>query len=657
MVYENVMDKMMSRTDRSIHILIGMILIILLPHIPRLPSWVIMWCLCFWSYAIVARRYHWPDPPKILLRLLTILGFAGVLFTYRHTLNLQASVSLLATMAGIKPLETHSYKDRMVIVFTAYFFVIANLNYSTSLSFLVYMFLSVLIITTVLIHINHPRGQLTQQLRQTATIMLQALPLMLILFFLFPRLPGSLVERQDNTGDAVIGFSDTLSPGDIAQLARNTEIAFRVEFQDPVPNSEQLYWRGIVFHYFDGRNWKIDPRRITRTRPLNGDLPIRYSVMLEPHRKHWLFALELPATAPAFARILRENVLFANRIVKKRTQYDVTSYLKRFPDSIGEKDFGIVRLSDKAGNPRTRALARGWKDATDTTEKLVNLALDYFKNGGFAYTLDPPLLGGEIIDDFMFRTRRGYCEHYASAFAFLMQAAGIPARVVGGYLGGEVNPYGDYLMVRQSHAHAWTEVWHEGRGWIRVDPTSVVAPERVAQSAAQDPFPFLINLLGLTEFYAKVKLGWDALNNQWNVWFFSYSFYRQKRLLTDFGIELNSWFDPVTLLVLITCAAGIFIFFFLYLPLKKKNAQHDPVLLRYNKFCEKLAGIGFRRDPAEGPVDYAGRVIAARPDLSAEVQDITRLYVRIRYGRGGDDDTVKSLKALIKRFKPAKQPG
>ena len=476
---------------------------------------------------------------------------------------------------------------------------------------------------------------------------------MLILFFLFPRLPESLVERQGNAGMGISGFSETLAPGDIAKLARSSEIAFRVEFQDPIPNTQQLYWRGMVFHYFDGKTWKNEPRRVLRTRPLEGDRPIRYSVILEPHRKRWLFALEHPATAPAFAGILREHVLFADRIVKQRTQYEVTSYAGLTPVFLDELDVRYVRIT--RGNPRTRTLVRTWTDATDTTEQLVALALDYFKTNGFQYTLDPPLLGGEIIDDFLFRTRRGYCEHYAAAFAFLMHAAGIPARVVSGYLGGEVNPYGNYLKVRHFHAHAWTEVWHAGQGWIRVDPTSVIAPDRVEQSTAQDQLPSFVNWLGLSELYTKAGLGWDALNNQWNVWFFSYSFYRQKRLLTEIRIALNSWVDWITLLVLIVCAAGIFMFFFLFLPLKKQTAQHDYIFHLYNTFCKKLAGIGFPRDPAEGPVDYAGRVSAARPDLAADVQEISRLYILLRYGRGSDDKTVKSLNTLIKRFKPSKR--
>lgn len=644
----------MSKTSQHIRILIGMMLIVMIPHISMLPPWVILWCLCLWSYAIIAPGYNWPDPPKMLLRMLTLLGFAGVILTYRSGLKPEAWVSLLATMAGLKPLETTSDKDRTVIVFLTWFLVIATLNDSTSVSILVYMLLSVLITTTVLTHINHPQGRLMLQLRQTAKIMVQALPLMLIMFFLFPRLSESLVERQGDTA-GITGFSDTLAPGDIVQLSRSAETAFRVEFDGPVPQQENLYWRGIVFHYFDGKKWRSDPRRVMRSRPLEGERAVRYSVMLEPHGKRWLFALELPATAPDFAGILREHVLVAEKIVNRRTQYDVTSYLQFKAEDLDERDRRYVRMTGR-GNPQARALAREWKDATDTTEQLVALALDYFKTNDFAYTQEPPPVRGDAIDDFLFRTRRGYCEHYASAFAFLMHAAGIPARVVGGYLGGDINPYGDYLMVRQYHAHAWTEVWLEGRGWIRVDPTSAVAPEQVGERAAPDQLSSFVNRLGLSEYFTNLRLGWDALNNQWNVWFFSYSYYRQKRVFSRIGIELDSWFDPIKMFVLMICVTGMFVLILVLLSLKKKTIPHDDVLLLYNRFCKKLAGIGLAREPAEGPVDYAGRVSKARQDLSEDVQDITSLYIMLRYDRGGDGDTLKSFKAMIRRFKPVRRP-
>lgn len=630
-----------------------MMLIVMVPHVSRLPPWVLLWCAGLWSYTLLARRHTWPAPPKIFIRVLTILGFTGVLMTYRHNLTPEAFVGLLATMAGLKPLETNTYKDRMVIVFLTYFFVIATLNYSTSLSILVYMFLSVLITTTVLTHINHPEGRLMMQLRLTGKIMLQALPLMLMIFFLFPRLPESLVERRGDTA-GVTGFSDTLAPGDITQLARSTETAFRVEFEGPVLPSETLYWRGIVFHYFDGRNWKSEPRRIMRTRPPEGDRPVRYSVMLEPHGKRWLFALNLPVTAPDFAGILRENVLVANRDIKQRTQYDVTSYLQYTAGDLDERDLKYVRLTGK-GNPGARALAREWSDTAATTDQLVERALDYFKTNDFVYTTDPPPVSGAVIDDFLFRTRRGYCEHYASAFAYLMHAAGIPARVVGGYLGGEINPYGDYLIVRQFHAHAWAEVWHDGRGWVRVDPTLVVAPAQIEQRAAPDAFPSLLNRLGLSGVFKNLQFGWDALNNQWNVWFFSYSFYRQKRLFANIGIEMDTWLDPITLLILILSVTGLFILVFVFVSWKKRRIPHNDIVYIYNVFCKKLARIGYPRDPAEGPVDYAGRVSASRRDLASDVRDITQLYILLRYGRGADEGTLKSFKTKVKRFKPGRE--
>lgn len=640
----------MNQPRPRIHLIIGMILIVLVPHLPRLPLWVMAWSLSFWSYAILIDRYKWSYPPKTILRGLTVVGFVGVLLTYRQGINQESCVTLLATMAGLKPLETHTFKDRMVTVFLTYFFVIANLNYSSSLAVVVYLFLSILITTTMLIHINHPQGRLLSQSGRSLRMMLQAMPLMLVVFFLFPRLPMSVLERHSKSA-GVSGFTDRLNLGDITQLARSTEIAFRVEFEGPIPPRNQLYWRGVVFHYFDGVSWKTEPGQIDRTRSLDGEQPVNYSVMLEPHNSRRLFALELPATAPDSTRILREHILYADKSISRRYHYDVRSFLQNRREYLDHQDLKYMRLARK-GNPATRALAQQWRASCDTTEALVARALQYFQENSFTYTLDPVPISGQMIDDFLFRTRSGYCEHFAASLAVLMHHADIPARVVGGYTGGVVNPYGNYLIVRQYHAHAWTEIWHENSGWIRVDPTLAIAPVPVEQRGPVDQSPYLVDLLGLTKYYLTASLGWDALNNQWNTWFYSYSFYRQKRLLSRLGLELDSWLDPLKLILLILVVTAIFILILVMFNIRKKASQQDALHAVYNRFCKKLTRLGYPRRPSQGPLDYASHISAVRPDLSEEVHEIINLYIHFRYGRGVlDSAALKSFKNRIKKIK------
>ncbi|MFC1853825.1 DUF3488 domain-containing protein, partial [candidate division CSSED10-310 bacterium] len=260
----------MKRVDQYIPLLITTQMIALSPHLSRLPLWIILWCLVFWGYTVLGVKNTWPLPPKLLRQVLTVCGFCGILITYGPVLNRDASVGLLCIMSGLKPLETATHRDRMIIIFMTYFLIISNLFYSNTLLVMLYMFLSVLTTTTVLIHINHPRGHLRLQVRQAARIMLQALPLMIILFFLFPRIQGNLWGLQ-RTASGKSGFSDKLSPGDIANLVQSNEIAFRVEFKDIMPPPEQLYWRGIVYRYFNGKSWIQEPRKMNRREALEGE--------------------------------------------------------------------------------------------------------------------------------------------------------------------------------------------------------------------------------------------------------------------------------------------------------------------------------------------------------------------------------------------------
>lgn len=520
-----------------------------------------------------------------------------------------------------------------------------------------FMFASVLLTTSVLIHINHPLGSLLANVRLSGVIMVQALPLTVIMFLLLPRIQGTLlgISKQPI---ASTGFTDSLSPGSISTLVRNNAIAFRAEFKKDIPRPDRLYWRGIVFEHFDGKTWSRGQTHSMAQVPVPDSSTVEYTITLEPLGERWLFALDLPVTPPPMASLQNDHTLLADLKLKERIRYTVTSQTTHKTSDFKPWELSTLLLPS-GGNPKSAALARTWADTFDSPEKIVGKALEFFRENGFVYSLNPPQLNQDVIDDFYFRTRKGYCEHYASAFAFLMRHAKIPARIVAGYLGGELNPYGDYLIVCQSDAHAWVEVWLPAEGWVRVDPTSAVAPERVAQGleAALGPEE-LEGFLSIKRFgthhiyWKKIVFSWDAVNNYWNQWVLGYSYLRQRELLSKMGINIGSWKGPLKVTFLALGLISLFAFLISIRLFKTPVPKKDDVQRCYLEFCAKLAGVGLVRKPGQGPVAFARKAGYLRRDLQENIYAITDLYVRLRYGRGGDEHALKHFKDKVKRFNP-----
>lgn len=648
----------MKPPDRHIPAVLITLIISVAPHIQRLTHWVILWCLTLWLYMFLSLRYRWQWPDTLLRTVLAVIGFGGVVLTFGIRFGGDAYLSLLAVTATLKPLEIRSYRDEMISLFLAYFIVITSLFNSESLAMTGYMFLSVLITTTVLIRIHHPDSPMKANLRLSAIIMVQAIPLMLMLFFLFPRIRGNLWGFTKGGGGRS-GFSDSVSPGSVSGLMRSNELAFRVEFSEKIPDSKFLYWRGLVFHEFDGRTWRVFSRTPGQSKPLTeAKGGIGYIITLEPHEQRWLFAMDLPGSVPQNSRLSDDYTLQNRFEIRQKMRYQMRSYTEyhtgtmRRWESIDEKLPGT-------GNPQSRALAKQWAVSIRSPEKIVEAALNFYEKNKFVYTLNPPLLGADNIDDFLFKTRKGYCEHYASSFAFLMRAAGIPARVVGGYLGGEVNPYGGYLIVRQSDAHAWTEVWLAKKGWVRVDPTSVVAPDRIERGVAgalsAEELPgFLISRGPFSTIWKTIRFGWDAINNEWNIQIMGYSFENQKALLEFIGIRADSWKARIRLLLMAMGAVGIFIVILAFYFFRKREVKKQAIVRIYEQFCSKLAKAGIERQANQGPADYAAMAIARRKDSETQISEIVALYIRLRYGREDDKTSLKKLNALVKAFNPGR---
>jgi transglutaminase-like putative cysteine protease len=511
------------------------------------------------------------------------------------------------------------------------------------------------VITATMIGLQHARSEppFRIQLRNAGVLLAQCTPLMLVLFLLFPRVPGPLWGLPQDAYSGVTGLSDTMTPGTVSSLILSDAVAFRVRFDATIPAPKYLYWRGPVMWDFDGRTWAA-PRALYGTPEFNTTVPpVSYEVTLEPHNKRWLFALDIPGKVPPRAQTSADFQLLSLLPVNNRIRYDMVSFLE-FSYGAGENRIALRRsLALPEGfNPRAIQLGRKLRGEHEDDRELMRATLSIFRNEGFSYTLTPPmLLGNDPVDEFLFETKSGFCEHFSSAFTVVMRAAGIPARIVTGYQGGEVNQFGNYLIVRQADAHAWTEVWLRDEGWVRVDPTAAVSPQRVEAgiSAAvprTDPLPLLVR----ADFEAlrQLRQTWDLMANAWNQWVLGYTPERQRLLLSRVGIDDATW---RTLAIVLFCATSIVVLVVSGLMLRQLKARvRDPAKSAYLRFCEKLRRKGLPRSPEEGPVDYARRLAGARPDLAGAIGSITSLYVLLRYGAGQDAQALDQLRRQVRRF-------
>ncbi len=632
--------------------------LVLIPHALRMPLWVTISFVLFTLWRVEHVIHGVRLPNRWYRSALSIVIVIGVFLSYGTLFGRQAGIAALAVLAGMKLLETESLRDAYSAAFLGYFLVITNFLYSQTIATGIYMLVVVVVMTGAMIVISAPSGkkfEVERNLRYAAGMLVQALPLMLVLFLLFPRIPGPLWGLPKDARSATSGLSESMSPGAISQLGLSNRVAFRVEFDGPLPEPSTLYWRGPVFSNTDGRTWSAGEHLLNRQLP---DLeprgaPVYYTITLEPHDQYWIFALDVPGTVQRNMRISDQYQLFSTQRVRQRARIRLRSYpqgtMKRMTP---EQRRAALALPDGA-HRRARELAARWRDEVTNDTELVEKALGYFRDQPFFYTLEPPLLLNDPVDEFLFETRRGFCEHYAASFTVLMRAAGIPARVVTGYQGGDVNPLGGYVIVRQRDAHAWSEVWLDERGWVRVDPTAAVSPQRIEQGmdaaipSQIGPEVFNFSPSGrIAQIFRNLRHGWDTVNNTWNQWVLGYGPARQQSLLAGIGIDASSW----RLLLICLLAAIILLLGAVSIWLIRNAPSPDPVVRIYQRFCAKLARAGMSRRANEGPRDFAERVSQRFPELAQTVQSVTRLYVGIRYAESSRD--IKRLEKAVSAFRP-----
>jgi transglutaminase-like putative cysteine protease len=633
--------------ERMVWLSLGLLLV-LAPHAPRLPAWISVLFLVLAGWRLYTVRTGRPLPHRYIMGSVVLAAFAGVYLSYGTLTGRDAGVAMLAVLAGMKIAESRVLRDAYVVVFLGFFLVVTNFLYSESIPTGLYMLVVVAVLIGSLVAISTEPSALVpqRQLRLAAVILVQAVPVMLVAFLLFPRISGPLWGLPKDAFSARSGLSNSMRPGDISGLSLSDEVAFRVRFDAEMPDHRELYWRGPVLWKTDGRTWTAG-ESFRRSEPIDfvrRGSPVDYVITIEPHQRRWLFALELPATIPRMATMSANFELRSVKRVQKRMRYRVRSYTDYQLPRVARAELTAGLELAAGAHPKARELALKWRRELARPRAIVEHALGYFRDQPFVYTLTPPLLTRDNVDEFLFETRQGFCEHFASAFTVLMRAAGVPSRVVTGYQGGELNELGNFLTVRQRDAHAWSEVWlGELEGWVRVDPTGAAAPARIEsgmEAAIPRPIgPSALNLqpsAPVRRAWRSLRHGLEALNNAWNEWVLGYGPERQRRLLNRFGIDATDFTRLAVWLIFCVLAllAGT------SLLLARRPRTRDPAIRAYRKFQNKLARAGLERAQGEGPLDFAERVIRTRPDLALQVTHITDMYVSIRYAREGGDPRI-----------------
>lgn len=646
-------------------LLIGACALVMIPHAWHLPAWVTLAAsaLLLWRGWITFRGNRMPA--RWLLVPVALLLMMGVYQSYRTLVGREAGVCMLVLLLALKLLEMRARRDLFVVVFLSFFVLLTNFFYSQTIATALLAAAGVIAILGAQMSFQftgvHP--PLRERLAMALRLFLLAAPLTLVLFVFFPRIQGPFWGMPGDATSARTGLSDSMEPGKIAELTLSPEIAFRVQFEGAAPPPSALYWRGPVLGSYDGRRWlalgamTLPPS----TRVAVGSRQVRYQVTQEASSRQSLFALDVPVTRPTLqnqvVRIQPDMQILAAQAITARVRYDVTSSL----DYQLQADESPLVLRDwmdlpPGFNPRTHEFATRLRSRSANDLDMVNAVLQMFREQKFSYTLRPPRVGRDGVDDFLFSTRAGFCEHYAGAFVVLMRLLDIPARVVTGYQGGELNQVDGYLTVRQSDAHAWAEVWLTGRGWVRVDPTSAVAPDRVERNlAANRPTGDFGNLLffdgaggPLSTALQKWRDNRDAINNAWNQWVLDYTPARQRGFLQSLGIDDPDWGT----LAALALTLGAVVTALIALPLVRNQEKMDPAEQLYRKLCDDLSRAGLPRAMHEGPLAYRTRLreAALPPARRRAALTFIELYESLRYGTQ-DASNKQNAQAVIRQLK------
>lgn len=640
-----------SLNQRSLIFLLSSIGLITLPHawhIP-LPLFVFFSLLLGWRFAAV-RHKHWL-PNRFVLFVLTVSGIALLVLQHRGLFGRDAGTALFVVALGLKLLEIHSKRDVYLIVYLAFIVAASQFLYAQSILMAGYILLVCSVLLATLITQNASRTPPLAALKISSSIILQALPMTIVIFVLFPRLDAPRWMWLQDDNKALSGLSNTLEPGSLSDLSLSEERVFRVRFIGDAPPPQLRYWRGPVYTQTDGVRWTTNDT-ITQqpAEPRFSGKGYTYTLLMEPQKENWVFALDMAET---FDTSLRRNGLFQLQTSKRlsdRAEYKISSRPFYNTGGISQAESQANLQLPAAPSKKQLELINALQGFDVRPEQFIQNLLNHFRREKFYYTLTPPLMPNDPIDTFLFETRSGFCSHYATAFVYLLRIAKIPARVVGGYQGGEINKVGEFLEVRQADAHAWAEAWLDTKGWVRFDPTAAIAPERIERGVNVDlqiasgavNFSPLIGDATRLSWLKRSRQLWQSIDYNWQRWVINYNSANQMQFLQSLGIDdiaaLAKWL--ISSVVLITLPLAWWL-------LRQKTIATDKAVKYYQRFCAKLARAGIEIKLGEGAKDFAERAQKQRPDLAAQIKQITALFILLRYQADAEAGDLHALKKRV----------
>ncbi len=632
---------------------------VIAPYLQQLSIWIIAVGLFCGMWRTNVYLGRWDYPKRWLKAVLVIACLGAVAISGVGAFSLEAMASVLIAMFALKLIEMKSRRDAYVVIFLGYFAMAIQFLFDQQLSLALYQLCAFILVTAAMVSLNQLQvaARPLPSLKLASVLVLQAVPLTLVMFLLFPRMAP--LWTVPLPGSSSTGLSDMVKPGDIANLTQSDELAFRVVVDGPMPAPSQRYWRGLVFSDFEDGGWRARNRRPARDYPMAGTADLHYEVLLEPTMQTWLYALDHSTSEHSNVYLTQDGRLESEDPIMSVFRYRAVQH--RSPprtDPLSES----VRLRettiDPAANPRLQALGPALLAEHGSPMAMTRAILTHIRENAFHYTLSPPLYPGPHgFDEFWFDGQAGFCEHYASAYVYLMRAAGIPARVVGGYLGGEINDVSGHLIVRQYDAHAWAEFYDPELGWFRVDPTGAVAPDRVelgltAALSSDDlaSLPLLSSArIGDWDLAAGVLRWMDSIEHRWNLWVVGYDSNVQYRFLGDLLGKVTAARIGMAILIFGGIGLGLVATFIFW---DRRPVHRHPVERAFRNFSNAMAGYGYRRRPEESPVAFVQRVADEIGLAEAQIGPVIAELDTLLYNPGvaSGSREVRALRSQLRRL-------
>ncbi|NOX09341.1 MAG: DUF3488 domain-containing transglutaminase family protein [Gammaproteobacteria bacterium] len=637
---------------------IGISTLSVLPHLLQFPVYLIIAWLGITAATLYLAQNKKQKVAGIIKLLLLILITVLLYKTFGTLIGATAGTALLLFALALKLIESTTKRDLLILIFLNYFIIATEFILYQQLFTSLYLFLCVVLLTAFWVYSNERVAlqPYPYYLRYAVKLLLQTLPIIIILFVFFPRLPTPLWSLPKDPYKGISGFEENMKPGSLQSIAQSPAIAFYVEFTDQTPIPSMRYWRGSVLDHIAHGEWsssiKVNEQKFPdemQAMIQPHGVEINYHITLQPHNQYWIFALDMPTSIPV-------NALYRQGFQVR--SIDPLRSVQRFKLSSSpfyrtkNKDPWLIKQAlqlPKDFSPRINTLALQLKQGTQTKLERINSVLTWFRDNDFAYTLEPPITQEHAIEEFLFEHQQGYCEYYASAFTLLMRAMGVPTRIVTGYQGGEFNPVASHFIVRQWDAHAWTEVWMDSMGWVRIDPTANIAPNRIQ---------FPVSKLRNNNFYGqdnnftytlleKINFIRDKLNFQWDQWIVGYNQKQQNNLLSKFGIDQPSWQYLSQILtvgfILSLLLSSLFILY-------QRMEKQDVIQQDYKKFCKKLSAKGLVLFKNEGPQDLCQRAAIKFTDQQQRIKIIIKLYIQLRYQLTKNSDVISRFHKEVNNF-------